>query len=74
MTNPTMLKSHLVRISREVFSRQVLGARAGHTSMVIVGREGNKGQGNWSLEADFRALEVPETEALARQLPNPAIV
>ena len=39
--------------------------RAGHASMLILGREGNKGQGNWSLGADFRRFEVPETEALA---------
>jgi len=42
--------------------------------MFIVGREGNKGQGDWSLEADFRASEIPETEALARELPNRIIV
>ena len=41
--------------------------------MFIVGREGNKGQGNWSLDANFRGLKVPETEALARVGPWPVV-
>jgi hypothetical protein len=43
-----------------------LGVRVLDTHPVwIVGRRGNKGQGDESLEADFRGVEVPETGALA---------